>query len=53
MTEEDCCALAAALNSNPSNLKELNLSRSFLGDSGMKIISSLFENVECRVVNLK
>ncbi|XP_050958555.1 NLR family CARD domain-containing protein 3-like isoform X2 [Labeo rohita] len=53
ITEGDCCALAAALNLNPSNLKELDLSQSLLKDSGMKIISSVFANVECRLVKLK
>ncbi|XDV23287.1 hypothetical protein PO909_027923 [Leuciscus waleckii] len=53
VTEEDCNALATALNLNPSNLKELDLGWSILRDSGMKIISSLFANVECRLVKLK
>ncbi|XP_067237098.1 protein NLRC5-like isoform X2 [Chanodichthys erythropterus] len=53
ITEEDWHALAAALKLNPSNLKELDLSRSNLKDSGMKIISSLFSNVECRLEKLK
>ncbi|XP_048041246.1 protein NLRC5-like [Megalobrama amblycephala] len=53
ITEEDCHALAAALNLNPSNMKELDLSRSNLKDSGMKIISSLFSNAECRLEKLK
>ncbi|XDV23339.1 hypothetical protein PO909_027944, partial [Leuciscus waleckii] len=53
VTEDDCNALATALNLNPSNLKELDLGCSILRDSGMKIISSLFANVECRLVKLK
>ncbi|XP_026119934.1 NACHT, LRR and PYD domains-containing protein 3-like [Carassius auratus] len=53
ITEENCCSLVSALNSNPSNLKELDLSGSNLRDSGIKIISTLFENGQCRLVKLK
>ncbi|XP_016374863.1 LOW QUALITY PROTEIN: protein NLRC5-like [Sinocyclocheilus rhinocerous] len=53
ITEEDCCALVAALNSNPSNLKELVLSGTKLRDSEMKNLSTLFENVQCRLEKLK
>ncbi|XP_042608165.1 NACHT, LRR and PYD domains-containing protein 12-like [Cyprinus carpio] len=53
ITEEGCHVLAAALNSNPSNLKELDLSKNNLGNSGMKIILTLFENVQCRLEKLK
>ncbi len=53
ITEEGCRVLATALNSNPSNLKELNLSKNKLGNSGMKIILTLFENVQCRLEKLK
>ncbi|XP_050959753.1 uncharacterized protein LOC127161151 [Labeo rohita] len=53
ITEESCHVLAAALNSNPSNLKELDLSENKLGNSGMKIILTLFENVQCRLEKLK
>ncbi|XP_052446373.1 NACHT, LRR and PYD domains-containing protein 12-like [Carassius gibelio] len=52
-TEEGCHILAAALNSNPSNLKELDLSMNKLGNSGIKIILTLFENVQCRLEKLK
>uniref|UniRef100_A0A8C2KG60 NACHT domain-containing protein n=1 Tax=Cyprinus carpio TaxID=7962 RepID=A0A8C2KG60_CYPCA len=53
ITEENCSSLVSALNSNPSNLKELDLSGSNLRDSGIKIISTLFENGQCRLVKLK
>uniref|UniRef100_A0A3Q0R313 SPRY-associated domain-containing protein n=1 Tax=Amphilophus citrinellus TaxID=61819 RepID=A0A3Q0R313_AMPCI len=36
ITEEGCTSLASALSSNPSHLKELDLSYNHLGDSGMK-----------------
>ncbi|XP_058616116.1 uncharacterized protein LOC131530060 isoform X2 [Onychostoma macrolepis] len=53
ITEEDCRLLAAALNSNPSNLIELNLSGTKLKNSGMKIFSTLFKNEQCRLKKLK
>ncbi|XP_052445995.1 NACHT, LRR and PYD domains-containing protein 12 isoform X11 [Carassius gibelio] len=53
ITEGGCQVLAAALNSNPSNLTELDLSENKLGNPGMKIISTLFENVQCRLEKLK
>ncbi|KAL1276473.1 hypothetical protein QQF64_036096, partial [Cirrhinus molitorella] len=53
ITEENCSCLVSALNSNPSNLKELDLSGTKLRDSGIKIISTLFENGQCRLVKLK
>ncbi|XP_051726848.1 uncharacterized protein LOC127500029 isoform X39 [Ctenopharyngodon idella] len=53
ITAEDCCVLTEALNTNPSNLTELNLSGTKLRDSGMKIFSTLFENEQCRLEKLK
>uniref|UniRef100_A0A8C1LEY6 NACHT domain-containing protein n=1 Tax=Cyprinus carpio TaxID=7962 RepID=A0A8C1LEY6_CYPCA len=53
ITEGGCHVLAAALNSNPSNLTELDLSENKLGNPGMKIILTLFENVQCRMEKLK
>ncbi|KAL0146879.1 hypothetical protein M9458_057818, partial [Cirrhinus mrigala] len=52
ITEGGCHVLAAALNSNPSNLTELDLSENKLGNPGMKIILTLFENVQCRLEKL-
>ncbi|XP_052445004.1 uncharacterized protein LOC127986809 isoform X1 [Carassius gibelio] len=53
ITDEDCCVLAEAFHSNPSNLKELDLTGTKLRDSGMKIFSTLFENEQCRLEKLK
>uniref|UniRef100_A0A3Q4I6P9 NACHT domain-containing protein n=1 Tax=Neolamprologus brichardi TaxID=32507 RepID=A0A3Q4I6P9_NEOBR len=38
ITEEGCTSLAAALNSNPSHMRELDLSYNHPGDSGMKLL---------------
>ncbi|CAI5657122.1 unnamed protein product [Oreochromis niloticus] len=40
ITEEGCTSLASALGSNPSNLRELDLSYNHPGDSGMKLLSA-------------
>ncbi|XP_057199982.1 ribonuclease inhibitor-like [Triplophysa rosa] len=49
ITAEGCAALTAALNENPSHVKELNLSGNTLGDSGIKNISHLMKNSLCDV----
>ncbi|XP_058651250.1 NACHT, LRR and PYD domains-containing protein 3-like isoform X2 [Onychostoma macrolepis] len=41
ITDEGCAALASALRSNPSHLRELNLSVNKLRDSGVKLLSDL------------
>ncbi|XP_065326212.1 neoverrucotoxin subunit alpha-like [Pelmatolapia mariae] len=40
ITEEGCISLASALSSNPSHLRELDLSYNHPGDSGMKLLSA-------------
>ncbi|KAL1251661.1 hypothetical protein QQF64_019457, partial [Cirrhinus molitorella] len=44
MTEEGCSAVNSALKSNPSHLKELDLSGNKLGDSGVGNLSDLLMN---------
>ncbi|KAL0169644.1 hypothetical protein M9458_034240, partial [Cirrhinus mrigala] len=39
VTEEGCCFLASALNSNPSHLRELDLSYNNPGQSLVKLLS--------------
>nr|XP_033504860.1 NACHT, LRR and PYD domains-containing protein 12-like [Epinephelus lanceolatus] len=40
ISEEGCVDLASALSSNPSHLRELDLSYNHPGDSGMKLLSA-------------
>ncbi|KAM6932350.1 LOW QUALITY PROTEIN: protein NLRC3-like [Lycodopsis pacificus] len=39
ITEEGCASMASALSSNPSHLRELDLSYNHPGDSGVKLLS--------------
>ncbi|KAL0992617.1 hypothetical protein UPYG_G00095830 [Umbra pygmaea] len=51
--EKGCAALVLALKSNPSNLKELDLSNNDLKDAGVKKISALLEDPRCRLETLR
>ncbi len=53
MTDEGCSAVTSALKSNPSHLRELNLSRNKLGDSGVKNLSDLLMNTQFKLEKLK
>uniref|UniRef100_A0A9J7XGF8 NACHT, LRR and PYD domains-containing protein 3-like n=1 Tax=Cyprinus carpio carpio TaxID=630221 RepID=A0A9J7XGF8_CYPCA len=46
VTEEGCAALASALSSNPSNLRELDLSYNHPGDSGEKVLSDTLKHLD-------
>ncbi|XP_030641408.1 NLR family CARD domain-containing protein 3-like [Chanos chanos] len=46
--EKGCCSLASALSSNPSHLRELDLSYNHPGDSGVKRLSTQM-NQHCRL----
>ncbi|ROL55222.1 NACHT, LRR and PYD domains-containing protein 3 [Anabarilius grahami] len=52
VTDEGCVALASVLRSNPSHLRELNLSGNKLGDSGLKQLSDGLENPSCKLEKL-
>ncbi|KAL0195392.1 hypothetical protein M9458_008964, partial [Cirrhinus mrigala] len=41
VTEEGCGCLSSALTSNPSHLRELDLSYNHPGDSGVKLLSEI------------
>ncbi|KAG1948362.1 NACHT, LRR and PYD domains-containing protein 12-like [Pimephales promelas] len=51
--DEGCVALASVLSSNPSHMRELNLSENILGNSGMKLISGGIKDPQCKLEKLK
>uniref|UniRef100_A0A8C1SAX7 NACHT domain-containing protein n=1 Tax=Cyprinus carpio TaxID=7962 RepID=A0A8C1SAX7_CYPCA len=53
VTDEGCAALASALRSNPSHLRDLNLSGNKLGASGVKLLSDLLKDPRCKLEKLK
>ncbi|XP_072566773.1 NLR family CARD domain-containing protein 3-like isoform X4 [Paramormyrops kingsleyae] len=52
VTEEGCSSLASALRSNPSHLRELDLSYNHPGDSGVKLLSAVLEDPSCNLEKL-
>nr|XP_055061487.1 NACHT, LRR and PYD domains-containing protein 3-like [Misgurnus anguillicaudatus] len=52
ITEEGCAALASALRSNPSHLRELDLRFNKLGDSEEKLLSDLRRDPGCKLEKL-
>ncbi|KAM4603549.1 NACHT, LRR and PYD domains-containing protein 3-like isoform 1-T1 [Polymixia lowei] len=52
ITEVGCASLASALSSNPSHLRELDLSFNHPGDSGVKLLSERLEDHKCRLEKL-
>ena len=54
ITEKQCLILTSALKSNPSHLRELNLSwNKLLGDSGVKNLSDLLMNTQFKLEKLE
>ncbi|XP_072548668.1 NLR family CARD domain-containing protein 3-like isoform X2 [Salminus brasiliensis] len=47
VTEKGCSSLATALSSNPSHLKELDLTYNHPGESGVKLLSARLEDPHC------
>ncbi|XP_071199175.1 NLR family CARD domain-containing protein 3-like [Salvelinus alpinus] len=52
VTEEGCESLVSALRSNPSHLRELDLSYNHPGDSGVRLLSAGLEDPHCRLEKL-
>ncbi|KAI5085433.1 ribonuclease inhibitor-like isoform X2, partial [Silurus meridionalis] len=53
VSDKGCAALASALRSNPSHLKDLNLSVNKVGDSGVKCLSAVLEKPHCKLEILR
>lgn len=53
VTEEGCTSLASALSSNPSHLRELDLSYNHPGVSGHKLLCAGLENPRWRLDTLR
>ncbi|XP_036419903.1 uncharacterized protein LOC118803519 [Colossoma macropomum] len=53
ITEEGCSSLASALSSNPSHLKEIDLTFNHPGESGVKLLSARLEDPHCSLNTLR
>ncbi|KAJ7997980.1 hypothetical protein DPEC_G00217790 [Dallia pectoralis] len=53
ITEEGCASLVSALKSNPSHLKVLDLSNNDLKDTGVKQLSALVKDPQCKLETLR
>ncbi|XP_059372590.1 NACHT, LRR and PYD domains-containing protein 12-like isoform X9 [Carassius carassius] len=53
MTDKDCAALTSVLRSNPSQLRNLDLSNKAIRDSGVKLLSVVLADPRCKLEALR
>ncbi|XP_041960858.1 NLR family CARD domain-containing protein 3-like isoform X4 [Alosa sapidissima] len=53
ISEKGCICLASALTSNPSHLKELDLSYNYPGESGLNVLIAGVEDPHCKLKTLR
>ncbi|KAL6480975.1 hypothetical protein MHYP_G00090550 [Metynnis hypsauchen] len=53
ITKTGCCSLASALSSNPSHLKELDLTYNHPGEAGVKLLCARLEDPQCALSTLR
>lgn len=53
LSESGCEYLASALKSNPSHMRQLDLSKNKLKDLGVKRLSAALENPQCGLTTLR
>jgi len=53
ITEKQCVILTSALKSNPSHLRELNLSWNIIGNTGVKHLCDVLKDSHCKLERLR
>lgn len=53
VTEEGCASLASALSTNPSHMRELDLSYNHLGDTAADVLSARLNDPNWRLDTLR